>query len=113
MSIASHPQPRIGHLALFWVGKRLPLRVLRSAAGYYIGTTDEEGPVSRESIEYFPSIEVAVALSKTVSGGQRLFLSAMVSFYNNREGAAMLKRIGFEGLTDLGGLDLERRKVIA
>ncbi|WNV02819.1 hypothetical protein RS584_14795 [Enterobacter sp. DTU_2021_1002640_1_SI_PRY_ASU_LCPMC_013] len=48
-----------------------------------------------------------------LSGGQRLFLSAMVSFYNNREGAAMLKRIGFEGLTDLGGLDLERRKVIA
>lgn len=25
----------------------------------------------------------------------------------------MLKRIGFEGLADLGGLDLERRKVIA
>ncbi len=48
-----------------------------------------------------------------LSGGQRLFLSAMVSFYNNHEGAAMLKRIGFEGLADLGGLDLERRKVIA
>lgn len=48
-----------------------------------------------------------------LSGGQRLFLSAMVSFYNAREGAAMLKRIGFEGLADLGGLDLERRQVIA
>lgn len=48
-----------------------------------------------------------------LSGGQRLFLSAMVSFYNSREGAAMLKRIGFEGLADLGGLDLERREVIA
>lgn len=48
-----------------------------------------------------------------LSGGQRLFLSAMVSFYNAREGAAMLKRCGFEGLSDLGGLDLERRQVIA
>lgn len=48
-----------------------------------------------------------------LSGGQRLFLSAMVSFYNAHEGAAMLKRIGFEGLADLGGLDLERRQVIA
>lgn len=47
------------------------------------------------------------------SGGQRMFLSAMVSFYNAREGAAMLKRCGFEGLSDFGGLDLERRKVIA
>lgn len=48
-----------------------------------------------------------------LSSGQRLFLSAMVSFYNAREGGAMLKRCGVEGLSDLGGLDLERRKVIA
>lgn len=34
-------------------GYHLPLEVLRSAAGYYIGTQDEEGPVSRESEEYF------------------------------------------------------------
>ncbi|MFU4587720.1 hypothetical protein ACM72B_30275 [Pseudomonas aeruginosa] len=48
-----------------------------------------------------------------LSGGQRMFLSAMVSFYNAQEGGAMLKRCQFEGLADLGGLDLERRKVIA
>ena len=48
-----------------------------------------------------------------LSSGQRMFLSAMVSFYNAREGGAMLKRCGFEGLSDLGGLDLERRKVLA
>lgn len=42
---------RIGALA--WTGKRLPLQVLRSAAGHYIGTQDDEGPVSRESVEYF------------------------------------------------------------
>ena len=48
-----------------------------------------------------------------LSSGQRMFLSAMVSFYNAREGGAMLKRCGFEGLSDLAGLDLERRKVIA
>ncbi|VFR55227.1 FIG01211190: hypothetical protein [plant metagenome] len=48
-----------------------------------------------------------------LSGGQRMFLSAMVSFYNAREGAAMLRCCGFEGLADLGGLDLERRQVIA
>ncbi|RZS31601.1 hypothetical protein [Corticibacter populi] len=48
-----------------------------------------------------------------LSSGQRMFLSAMVSFYNSREGGAMLKRCGFEGLSDFGGLDLQRRKVIA
>ncbi|TBU88451.1 hypothetical protein [Phytopseudomonas dryadis] len=48
-----------------------------------------------------------------LSRSQGLFLSAMVSVYNAREGAAMLRRCGFEGLSDLGDLDLERRQVIA
>ncbi|WP_069865605.1 hypothetical protein [Pseudomonas citronellolis] len=48
-----------------------------------------------------------------LSGGQRMFLSSMVSFYDAREGGAMLRRCQFEGLADLGGLDLQRRKVIA
>ncbi|VFR28884.1 hypothetical protein ANDO1_1129 [plant metagenome] len=33
--------------------------MLKSAAGYYIGTTNEEGPVSREFVEYFPNSETA------------------------------------------------------
>ena len=48
-----------------------------------------------------------------LSSGERMFLSAMVSFYNAREGGAMLKRCRFHGLSDFDGLDLERRKVIA
>lgn len=43
-----------GQLALTYTGIHLPLKVLCSGAGYYIGTRDAEGPVSRES-EYFPS----------------------------------------------------------
>src|SRR3546814_16756161 len=46
---------RSGALALTWTGKRLPLQVLRSAAGHYLGPQDAEGPVSRESVEYFPN----------------------------------------------------------
>ncbi|MFJ5483768.1 hypothetical protein [Pectobacterium actinidiae] len=48
-----------GHLALLYVGKHLPLEVLQSAAGHYIGTRDREGPVSRESCEYFRSSAAA------------------------------------------------------
>ena len=47
-----------------------------------------------------------------LSSGERMFLSAMVSFYNAREGGAMLKRCHFHGLSDFDGLDLQRRKVI-
>lgn len=49
-----------GQLAAFWCKKVLPLQVLESRAGYYIGTLDEDGlPCSRESNEYFPTEEAA------------------------------------------------------
>ena len=53
--------PRNGLLARETAGLRLPLQVLRSAAGHYIGTADDEGPVSRESVEYWPTAEEAEA----------------------------------------------------
>lgn len=40
-------------------GFNRPLQVLQSGGGFYIGTSDEEGPVSRESVEYYPTREVA------------------------------------------------------
>lgn len=49
------PVRRSGQLALEYTGQRLPLQVLKSTAGYYIGTATEEGPCSRESLEYWPS----------------------------------------------------------
>lgn len=48
---------KYGFLAFSVTGKKLPLNVLQSAAGFYIGTFDEEGAVSRESNEYFRSFE--------------------------------------------------------
>ena len=51
--------PHFGALAWRHSGKRLPLHVLRSVVGYYIGTADDEGPISRESVEYFPTRDLA------------------------------------------------------
>ena len=46
-------------------GFNLPLQVLRSANGFYIGTADDNGPVSRESVEYWNTVqEAALALEK-------------------------------------------------
>jgi hypothetical protein len=37
-------------------GKVLPLQVCKSAAGFYLGTQEEDGsPYSRESKEYWPN----------------------------------------------------------
>lgn len=49
-----------GKLALT-VGRRLHLQVIGSRAGFYIGTLDEDGPISRESVEYWPDRGLAQA----------------------------------------------------
>ncbi|MDR6576245.1 hypothetical protein [Pseudomonas extremaustralis] len=55
------PEPYIvsdfayGKLAFAECGIEYPLQILKSAAGYYIGTADEFEPVSRESEEYYRS----------------------------------------------------------
>lgn len=61
-----------GYLALVHAGKCLPLQVQRSAAGYYIGTADDNGPVSRESMEYFPSYDAASHALTTGRWHQRI-----------------------------------------
>ncbi|MCL6228141.1 hypothetical protein M4368_27225 [Pseudomonas aeruginosa PA103] len=48
-----------GKRALAHLRLELPLQVLMSNAGFYIGTLDEEGPASRESVEYYPSRDLA------------------------------------------------------
>ena len=60
IEVQSHFNGRVyGQLALEYCGKRLPLQILRSNAGFYIGTADDDGPVSRESAEYFSTREEA------------------------------------------------------
>ncbi|EDR2901319.1 hypothetical protein AAN93_005130 [Salmonella enterica subsp. enterica] len=48
-----------GMLAAEYAGLSLPLQVLPSGKGFYIGTENEMGPVSRESVEYFTTAERA------------------------------------------------------
>lgn len=60
-----------GVLALIHTGQHLPLQVLRSAAGYYIGTYDDDGPVTRESVEYFRTHQSAQQALGTGAWTQR------------------------------------------
>lgn len=65
ISAAQARAQSIGYLALACAGKRLPLDVHHSAAGHYIGTADIEGPVSRESSEFFRSHTAAARALST------------------------------------------------
>lgn len=59
-----------GQLALD-AGYRLPVKVCQSANGYYLGTSDKDGPVSRESVEYFPTFDAASLALETKEWNQR------------------------------------------
>nr|EKV5657633.1 hypothetical protein [Citrobacter farmeri] len=46
-------------------GYQLQIQVLSSQRGFYIGTANEMGPVSRESVEYYKtSLQADIALEK-------------------------------------------------
>lgn len=61
-----------GVLAKKFCQMRLPVTVLQSAKGFYLGTVDpESGPVSRESLEYFPTQGAADHAQSTGSWTQR------------------------------------------
>ena len=61
-----------GHLAERWCKLRLPLEVLSGKEGYYIGTINQDGPISRESEEFFPTREAADEALATGHWTQRL-----------------------------------------
>jgi hypothetical protein len=60
-----------------------------------------------------PKVPLIAKAIGPMSPGERLFLAALVSFYNSDDGGRLLQRAGFHGLADLGRLDLSRRSVIA
>src|SRR5690606_15180967 len=53
-----------------------------------------------------PNVDTISNIIGVMSSGEKVFLAAMVSFYNSKDGGALLKRVGVHGLADLGGLDL-------
>jgi len=57
------------------MGKSFPLKVCKSANGYYVGTHNEDGePYTRESAEYWRKPEQALAALQGQTWTQRLNL---------------------------------------
>lgn len=60
-----------GKLAELYGFGEQELKVYQSGAGFYIGTWDEEGPISRESVEYYSTVEEAKLALKSGTWTQR------------------------------------------
>jgi hypothetical protein len=69
---AAQSEAPFGRLALACAGVKLPLQVCSTRAGYYLGTYDDEGPCSRESVEYWPEHSQAAHALASGSWTQRL-----------------------------------------
>lgn len=80
---------------------------------YFGDGTREQWERATDKWALCPDVALIRRAIGAMSSGEKVFLSAMVSFYNSRDGGALLKRVGVRGLADLGNLDLERRNVIA
>ncbi|KXU38354.1 hypothetical protein AXE65_01970 [Ventosimonas gracilis] len=88
-------------------------RGVEIAGPQWFGEGSREGLNRASSIwDLRPNLPMIAEALDVLSRGERLFLAAMVSFYNAHDSAPLLKRCDFEGLADLGRLDLERRQVI-
>ena len=62
----------IGKLAKEICGVELPVTVLESQAGFYLGTEDRGVPFSRESAEYFVTRNLAEAALESGKFTQRM-----------------------------------------
>lgn len=68
---AVKPVAKIGLLAKSYCNLVLPVEVLQSAAGYFIGTQEEGLPITRESMEYFQEHQEAIDALNTGNWKQR------------------------------------------
>jgi hypothetical protein len=75
--------------------------------------TREAFDFARTKWDLCPNVRLIKAAIGPMSAGEKVFLAAMVSFYDPRDGGALLRCVGVQGLSDLGGLDAQRREVIA
>lgn len=80
---------------------------------YFGDGTREQWERAADKWTLRPNVTLIRRAIGAMSSGEKVFLAAMVSFYNSRDGGALLKRVGVQGLADLGNLDLERRQLIA
>jgi hypothetical protein len=90
-------------------------RGVRLAGPQFFGTRSTHADLDHAESKWdlCPKMALIDRAIGVMSSGEKVFLAALTSFYNAEDGGELLKRAHVQGLADLGGLDLERRAVIA
>lgn len=90
------------------------------AGPQYFGTRNHAGCAGRADVDrattkwdLCPQMDLIAPAIGVMSPAEQRFLAALTSFYNSEDGGRLLRRAGFRGFADLGGLDFKRRTVLA
>lgn len=90
------------------------------AGPQYFGNRGRAGGADRADVDeaktkwdLCPRMDLIAHAIGVMSPGEQRFLAALTSFYNSEDGGRLLRRAGFHGFADLGGLDFKRRTVLA
>lgn len=60
-----------------------------------------------------PRMDLIAHAIGVMSPQEQRFLASLTSFFNSEDGGRLLRRSGFHGFADLGGLDFKRRTILA
>lgn len=97
-------------VAFFFAWKR----GVELAGSRYFGDGSQEGfQKANCRWDLRPNIRVIKSSFEVLTEQERVFLAALVSFFDTEEGSDLLKQSGIRGLSDLGLLNIEQRDVIA
>lgn len=90
-------------------------RGVRLAGPQFFGTGTAHADLDQAESKWdlCPKMDLIDRGIGVMSSGEKVFLAALTSFYNAEHGGELLRRVHVQGLADFGGLDLERRAVIA
>lgn len=69
--------------------------------------------MARSKWDLCPDVPLIESAIGAMSHGEQVFIAALVSFYNDQTGGRLMRRVGVNGLADLGLLDSQRRTLLA
>jgi hypothetical protein len=72
-NVSTQSNEKIGKVAQHYCGVKLPVTVMQSAKGFYLGTISEGVPISRESTEYFRTHDEATQALESGKWLQRIY----------------------------------------
>lgn len=90
------------------------MRAVQLAGPTYFGDGTLAGfRAANSKWDLCPNVELIESAIGVMSHGEKIFIAALVSVYDDVSGGDLLQQVGVHGLADFGLLDAQRRTLLA